>query len=84
MSALVILGWTRDPVPSCARPGASVGTSKLLIELDLAKSYGANLTLDNYGSRYTGAYRLGCAFKLASPLRPKPNRLLRLASFPDS
>jgi hemolysin activation/secretion protein len=50
------------------QPGASVGTSELLIELDPAKAYGANLVLDNYGSRYTGEYRLGGAFNLASPL----------------
>ena len=50
------------------QPGASVGTSDLLIELDPAKAYGANLTLDNYGSRYTGEYSLGGNFSLASPL----------------
>ena len=50
------------------QPGASVGTSELLIELDPARAYSANLTLDNYGSRYTGEYRLGGAFSLASPL----------------
>ena len=50
------------------QPGASVGTSELLIELDPARSYSANLALDNYGSRYTGEYRLGGAFNLASPL----------------
>ncbi|MBG6074906.1 ShlB/FhaC/HecB family hemolysin secretion/activation protein [Polaromonas sp. CG_9.11] len=51
-----------------ATAGASVGTSELLIELDPASAYGANLTLDNYGSRYTGEYSLGGAFNLASPL----------------
>ena len=50
-------------------PGASVGTSDLLIELDAAPAYGGTATLDNYGSRYTGVYRLGASFNLASPLR---------------
>ena len=50
------------------QPGASAGTSELLIELDPARAYGARLTLDNHGIRYTGEYRLGGAFDLASPL----------------
>jgi hemolysin activation/secretion protein len=50
------------------QPGASVGTSELLIELDPAKAYGVNLALDNHGIRYTGEYRLGGTFNLASPL----------------
>ena len=50
------------------QPGASIGTSELLIELDPAKAYAASLSLDNYGGRYTGTYRLGGNFTLASPL----------------
>ena len=50
------------------QPGASVGTSEMLIELDPARPYSANLALDNYGSRYTSEYRLGGSFNLASPL----------------
>ena len=50
------------------QPGASVGTSELLIALEPANAYNGNVSLDNYGSRYTGEYRLGGAFNLASPL----------------
>lgn len=50
-------------------PGASVGTSELLVELDATPAYAATATLDNYGSRYTGAYRFGGSFNLASPLK---------------
>ena len=51
------------------QPGASVGTSELLIELDPANAFNGNLALDNYGSRYTGEYRLGGNFNLVSPLK---------------
>ena len=50
------------------QPGASVGTSDLVIELDPAQAYSANLALDNYGSRYTGEQRLDAALALNSPL----------------
>ena len=51
------------------QPGASVGTSELLIELDPANAFNGSLELDNYGSRYTGEYRLGGNFNLVSPLK---------------
>lgn len=50
------------------QPGASVGTSELLIEVTPAALLTPSLSLDNYGSRYTGEYRLGGNFVLASPL----------------
>jgi hemolysin activation/secretion protein len=50
------------------QPGASVGTSELLIDLQAAPAYNGNATLDNHGSRYTGEYRAGGNFNLASPL----------------
>ena len=51
------------------QPGASVGTSELLIELDPTSAFNSSLELDNYGSRYTGEYRLGGNFNLVSPLK---------------
>lgn len=51
------------------QPGASVGTSELLIELDPANAFNGNVALDNYGSRYTGEYRVGGNFNLVSPLK---------------
>ncbi|MDO9280797.1 MAG: ShlB/FhaC/HecB family hemolysin secretion/activation protein [Methylotenera sp.] len=50
------------------QPGASVGTSELIIELDDVAPYSADVNLDNYGNRYTGEYRLGGTFNLNSPL----------------
>lgn len=51
------------------QPGASVGTSDLLVELDPSAPYFANVELDNSGNRYTGEYRLGGALALNSPLK---------------
>ena len=50
------------------QPGASVGTSELLVEVMPAALLSGSATLDNYGSRYTGEYRLGLNAALASPL----------------
>jgi len=50
------------------QPGASVGTSELLIDLQGAPAWNGSLTLDNHGSRYTGEYRLGANLNLVSPL----------------
>ncbi|MDP2816983.1 MAG: ShlB/FhaC/HecB family hemolysin secretion/activation protein [Polaromonas sp.] len=50
------------------QPGASVGTSELLIEVTPAPLLTGSATLDNYGSRYTGEYRVGGNFALAGPL----------------
>jgi hemolysin activation/secretion protein len=49
------------------QPGASVGTSDLLIELNPGKAYAANIEADNYGNRYIGENRLGAALALNSP-----------------
>jgi len=51
------------------QPGASVGTSELLVEVDPANAWSGNAAVDNYGSRYTGEYRLSGNFNLASPLK---------------
>lgn len=51
------------------QPGASVGTSDLLVEIDPAAPYAASLEADNYGNRYTGEYRLSGALALNSPFK---------------
>lgn len=50
------------------QPGASVGTSELLIDLQGAPAWNGSATLDNHGSRYTGEYRAGANLNLVSPL----------------
>jgi len=51
------------------QPGASVGTSDLVVELTPAAPYSVKAELDNYGNRYTGETRLGAGIALNSPLR---------------
>ena len=51
------------------QPGASVGTSELLIEVNPARPYSGNVVVDNYDSRYTGEYRVAGTFNLVSPLK---------------
>lgn len=49
------------------QPGASVGTSDLLVELSPAAPVSGSVEVDNYGNRYTGENRLGGSIGLNSP-----------------
>lgn len=60
------------------QPGASVGTSDLLVELSPAALVSGNVELDNYGNRYTGEARLGASVGLNSPLGIGDQVILRL------
>ncbi len=51
------------------QPGASVGTSDLIVEIDPSAPYAARVEVDNFGNRYTGANRLGGTLALNSPLK---------------
>jgi hemolysin activation/secretion protein len=51
------------------QPGASVGTSELLIAVNPASAFSGDIEADNYGNRYTGQYRLGGTLNINSPLR---------------
>lgn len=50
------------------QPGASVGTSELLVTLDPGIAYSGSIEIDNYGGRYTGENRIGAGLNLNSPL----------------
>jgi hemolysin activation/secretion protein len=51
------------------QPGASVGTSDLVVELKPGPAYSGDINLDNYGNRYIGTYRLGGTLNLNSPFK---------------
>ena len=51
------------------QPGASVGTSDLVIAVSPADPFSGDVEADNYGNRYTGQYRLGGTLNMNSPLR---------------
>lgn len=50
------------------RPGASVGTSELIVSMDRENTVDGYLSADNHGNRYTGEYRLDGGLTVNSPL----------------
>jgi len=55
-------------VQSTLRPGASVGATDLDIHIEGQQRLATVLSVDNYGNRFTGAWRLGGQFTVNSPL----------------
>ena len=55
-------------VRSTLRPGTQAGSSDLLVQALPGARFGGSVELDNYGSKYTGEYRLGGNLHLNSPL----------------
>lgn len=51
------------------KPGATVGTSDLMVEATHGQAISGNGALDNYGSRYTGRARASVAANYNNPLR---------------
>ena len=56
------------PVNGLLKPGEAVGTSDLMIPVDPGKDSEGDFSVDNYGNRYTGAYRVNGHVDLLSPL----------------
>ncbi|ESQ90253.1 ShlB/FhaC/HecB family hemolysin secretion/activation protein [Asticcacaulis benevestitus] len=50
------------------KPGAGVGTSDLVVTTGAGKLFEGNVSLDNYGNRYTGDTRLSGQVAVNSPL----------------
>lgn len=55
-------------VRSTLRPGASVGTSQLDIELDRTRAFAGSIGVANDGNRYTGTTRADAALTLNDPI----------------
>ena len=51
------------------QPGASVGTSDLIVEIDPSAPYFARVEADNFGNRYTGENRVDGALAFNSPFK---------------
>lgn len=60
------------------QPGASVGLTDLVVNATSAPFITGGVDLDNYGNRYTGAYRLGLSLDANSPLNLGDRLSLRL------
>lgn len=50
------------------QPGASVGTSDLVVELESDAAYSGSVDVDNYGNRYVGQTRVGATVNANSPI----------------
>ena len=55
-------------VSSTLVPGASLGTSDLIVDVAPGQRVSGSIDADNAGSRYTGEYRLGATVNLNNPL----------------
>lgn len=55
-------------VNATLRPGERVGTSDLLVMANPGPAVSGNVTLDNYGNRYTGRARIGATVSVSNPL----------------
>jgi hemolysin activation/secretion protein len=56
-------------VKSTLKPGASIGTSDLLVEVAPGKAVAGSLDFDTYGNRYTGDYRYGGSVYFNNPMK---------------
>lgn len=54
-------------VKSTLKPGASVGTSDLVVDVTPGKRFSGSIDLDNYGNRVTGQNRLGATVNVNNP-----------------
>jgi len=55
-------------ISSTLVPGASPGTSDLIVDVAPGKRVSGSIDFDNAGGRYTGEYRLGATVNLNNPL----------------
>lgn len=65
-------------VQSTLRPGATVGASDLLVEVNRTRAFQGTADIDNFGSRYTGPYRVGTSLYWNNPLDRGDQMSLRL------
>lgn len=65
-------------VQSTLRPGAAVGASDLLVEITRARAFEGGVDLDNFGSLYTGEYRVGTSLYWNNPADRGDQLSLRL------
>jgi hemolysin activation/secretion protein len=65
-------------VQSTLRPGTTVGASDLLVEVDKTHAFQGMADIDNFGSTYTGQYRVGTSLYWNNPLDRGDQMSLRL------
>lgn len=70
-------------VQSTLRPGQAVGASELLVEVSRTRRFEGSADLDNFGSTYTGEYRVGSSLYWNNPLDLGDQLSLRLQASND-
>jgi len=65
-------------VQSTLRPGTTVGASDLLVEVNRTSALQGSVDADNFGSSYTGEYRVGSSLVWNNPLDRGDQLSLRL------
>lgn len=70
-------------VKSTLKPGASIGTSDLLVEVTPSKAVTGSLDFDTYGNRYVGDYRYGGSLYFNNPLKRGDQLSLRAQTSGD-
>lgn len=65
-------------VKSTLRPGASTGTSDLLIDVHQGRRVSGSVDLDNYGNRFVGQFRAGSTVNFNNPLNLGDRLTLRV------
>lgn len=55
-------------VKSTLRPGAAVGTSDFLVDVEPGVAFSGSADFDTFGNRYTGTYRLGTSLSWNNPV----------------
>jgi hemolysin activation/secretion protein len=65
-------------VQSTLRPGTTVGASDLLVEVNKTQAFQGIADIDNFGSTYTGQYRIGTSLYWNNPLDRGDQMSLRL------
>ncbi|QMV62988.1 ShlB/FhaC/HecB family hemolysin secretion/activation protein [Pseudomonas berkeleyensis] len=67
-SLLLLADTPGVEVKSTLKPGASVGATDLLVDVQSGPLLSGSVDADNYGNRFTGEYRLGGTLNVNSPL----------------
>ncbi len=70
-------------VKSTLKPGASIGTSDLLVEVTPGKALAGSLDFDTYGNRYVGDYRYGGSVYFNNPMKRGDQLSLRAQTSGD-
>lgn len=70
-------------IQSTLRPGQAVGASDLLVEVSSMRRFEGSVDLDNFGSLYTGEYRLGTSLYWNNPLDRGDQLSLRVQASND-